>query len=230
MTAKEIITAALQEIGAVAAGADPSSTALTWALGKLNRLLKRISAKDSTLFYRVTESFTLVGGTASYAIGSSATFDTVRPIAIEQAFIRDSGNLDHHLTVRPISEYWGILEKATQDRPTRLFYDPTYPNGTIYLYYTPSAAETLYIVSQKPLTTYASELTSVSLPGEYEEMLITNLAVACSPAYGLPVSGDLQRAADDSYNTIIGRNIANSMKPAHLNIIGGNSAYNIDEG
>ena len=232
MTVKEVITAALQEIGIVPAGSDPTSADLAWALSKFNRMLKSWSANCSTLYYRVTEGFSLVGGTASYTIGTGATFSTARPNIIAQAFIRDSANIDHEVKVRPIAEYWSLFNKTNQDRPTRLFYDPAYASGfgTIYLYYTPRDVETLYIVSQKPLTTYTSELTEVSLPGEYEDALVLNFAVACGPAFGRPISQDLRLEADRAYNRLIGINIANNMKPVHLNIVGGGGSYDIDAG
>ena len=229
MTAKEIIEAALQDLGIIEAGSSPNFDDLAWCLGKFNRMLNSMSADGINLFYRVSESFAMTSGTASYTIGSSATFDTTRPNVIEQAFIRVDG-YDYIVTPRPMDEYWGISDKTTQGRPYLLYYNTTYPNGTIYLYYVPDSSDDLYIVSQKPLTTYSDEDTSVSIPAEYEDTLITRLAMQIAPRYGISVSSELALNAKTAYNNMKARNFANDMKPVELYITGGGGAYDVEAG
>ena len=231
MTAKEIIEAAFQDLGIIEAGASLNFADLEWALSKFNRMLNSMSADGINLHYRIEESFPLVVGTASYTIGTGGTFNTARPNVIEQAFIRDTNGHDYTLGIRPIGEYWSLSEKTTQSRPTSLYYKPTYPYGTIYLYYTPADSEDLHIVSQKPLTTYTSELTSVSLPGEYEEALVTGLAVKIAPRYGIAVSPELRNDAMRTQASLRARNFANTMKSVDLHMPGRTGGtYDIDEG
>ena len=229
MIAKEIVEAAFIEIGKLMAGASLATHDQAWGLDKFNRLLKSVSTAGVALHVRVTDSFTFTIGTASYAIGSGATIDTVRPNVIERAYVKID-NIDYPILVRPIDEYRAISTKTVQDRPKRIFYDTTYPNGTLYFYYTPSAAETCYVVSQKPLTTYTSAGTEVVIPGEYEEALILKLAIAIAPRYGHKVSGDLHLNAKEAWGRMISRNLANTMKPIHLNITGRNRSFNVNEG
>ena len=230
MTAKEIIEASLTELGILVAGDSPGTADLAWCLGKLNRFLNTLSADGLNLHYRVEESFSLVAGTASYTIGSGATWDTARPNVIEQAFIRDSNNHDHPVSIRPIFEYWLVSEKTSQSRPKELFYAYAVPYGIIYLYYTPSSSEALHIVSQKPLTTYASASTEVILPVEYEDTLVLNLAIRIAPRYGIATSRELNLAAKEAYNNLKARNLASQMKIVSVNIVGNGGAYNVDAG
>lgn len=228
MTGTEVITAAFQELGIVVSGGSPNTNDLAWGLGKMNRMLKSWSTDGINLHYRKEESFSLMAGTPDYSIGSGATFDTARPNKIEQAFIRDSGH-DYPLGIRPAAEYWTLTEKTTQDRPLKLYYDPTYPNGTIYLYFTPNSAYAMHIVSQKPLLTYVSAATEIVLPGEYEDALVLNLAIRMASRYGKVVSGQLRLDAKETLSNIKGLNLANQMKGVDLNLPGMRKAvYNVD--
>jgi hypothetical protein len=229
MTAQEYIEAAHTEIGVLVAGGSLTVADLAWGLSKLNRLLKSVSVIGVPLHLRVTDSFSLVSGTASYTIGSGATINTARPIEIEQAYIRVD-NVDYPVHVRPMAEYHSIATKNVEDRPRELYYDPTYPNGTIYLYYTPSDTDTMYLVSKKPLTTYASAATEVVLPGEYEDAVVLRLAILISSRFGRRVSSDLRINAVQAWNAMIGRNMADTMKSVNVNIVGGTESYDINTG
>lgn len=229
MTVKEIIEAALQELGIIEAGSTPDFDDLAWCLSKFNRMLNSWSADGINLHYRVSEFFAMASGTPSYEIGSGATFDTARPNVVEDAFIRING-YDYPVKVRPMDEYWNISDKTIESRPTKLYYNPTYPNGTIYLYYVPDSSDTLHIVSQKPLTVYTDEDTSVSIPGEYEEAMVTELAVRMAPRYGIATSGELTSNARRAYNSMRSRNIANDMKSVELYLTGGGGTYDINAG
>lgn len=228
MTAQEVIEAALQELGILVSGGTLSADDLAWGLGKFNRFLNTLSADGLNLYYRAPESFNLVDGTPDYEIGTGATFDTARPKVIEQAFIRDNDH-DYPLRIRPISEYWGLSEKTTKNMPIKLYYDPTYPKGTIYLYFTPSSAYSMHIVSQKPLLTYAAAPTEIVLPGDYEDALVLNLAIRMASRYGKATSGELQLSAKEALGNLRALNLAGQMKGVDLGLPGTRrGTYNID--
>ena len=228
MTANDIIVAALQELGILVSGGSPNANDLSWSLGKLNRMLSSWSSDGINLHHRVEETFSLVGGTPDYTIGSGATFDTVRPNTIEQAFIRDSDH-DYPLGIRPIAEYWTLSEKTTENRPAKLYYDPIFPNGTIYFYSTPDSAYSIHLVSQKPLITYVSAGTEVSLPGEYKDTLVLNLAIRMASRYGKAVSMDLRLDAKEAFSNVKGLNLNSQLRGKKLSIPGRRgSSYCID--
>jgi hypothetical protein len=51
-----------------------------------------------------------------------------------------------------------------------LFYDPAYPLGTIYFYYVPDQADTIYLNSLARLQSSRRSTTQISLPPGYEEL------------------------------------------------------------
>jgi len=226
MTAKDIIESALREIGVLMHGSAANSDTTVWALGVLNRLLGSLSANGILVYVREHENFTLTSGTAAYTIGSGLTFDTSKPKVVENAFIRDSDH-DYPLDIKPIREYWTLSDKTTQSRPINLFLDPV---GVIYLYYTPDSSYALHIVSQKPFTKYTATSTEVDLPVEYEDFLISNLAVRMCPKYGIVISPDLRIMALETMSSVRSRNLADQMKSVELNIGGTSSSYDIEAG
>lgn len=232
MKAKALIEDAYVELGIIPAGSELAALDLKWATRKFNSFLKSKSVDGLNLHYMVQEDFTLTPGTASYTIGIGGVFDTVRPNAIKDAFILDINNHSYAVGVRPIEEYWYIPEKDTQDRPRWLYYDRTFPLGTLYLYYTPNASETLRLISFKPLETYDEvAVDDVEVPGEYEEMFISNLALRVAPRYGRQPTRELQETAHNTLQAIRGSNMAKSITGVNLNILprNGYQYYNVEE-
>jgi len=230
-TAQEIIDDSFIEIGVLPAGDSLHADDLAWGTRKLNALLKTLSAEGLNIPYKVEESFSMVIGTPDYTIGSGGTFNTARPISIQKAFIRDSNDHDHHVSIRPMDEYHDISEKDTLDRPQWLYYDHTFPLGTIHLYYTPNDTESLHIISFKPFTNYTNLTLTVELPGEYEEMLVSNLAIRLGSRYGKRLSAELKDRAKETLVDIKGNNLARTMTGKQIDIPGQyNRSYNIEEG
>ena len=127
---------------------NPSTTQLDDGLVLLNNMIGSWSAEGLIIPYKTTENVALVVGQASYTIGSAGNFDTVRPIKIINAFIRDSNNVDYVVDVSMTrEEYNDISSKNADARPGRLFYDPQYPLGYIYFDYEPTAVENIYLTS-----------------------------------------------------------------------------------
>jgi len=232
MKAQELIEDAFIELGILVAGQALAADDLSWATRKFNRLLKTLSVDSINLHVDISESFTTTSGVASYTIGTGGTFDTVRPNTITAAFIRDSNGHDYALDIRPINEYWNISEKTTQDRPTKLFYAREFPLGKIYLYFTPATTEALHIVSFKPLTTYADIANDdVDIPGEYEQMLISNLAMSLAPRYGRQPTQELIDTAVRTLSDIKSDNLAKNFTGVNVAYNRGTrGTYNIDEG
>ncbi len=160
----------------------PSTEQDTNALLALNQMIGLWGASGLMIPFETRETFTLVAGTDSYTIGSGATFNTVRPLSIESAYLQDSDSIDHPLDVTlSYEEYSEERDKSVQVLPTRLFYDPQYANGKIYFSGNPNAAYTLYLSSRKPLTEFALIGDTVNLPPEYAKALRFSLAVDIAP-------------------------------------------------
>lgn len=191
-TAQKYINRALRLINVLGNGETPDYEDSNNALTTLNDMLALWSI-DKLLVYQMQEStHTLVSGTASYTIGSGATIDQSRPARIESAFIRDSNSNDYGIEIINKEDYDLISDKTTQaDFPNKLFYDPGFPNGTIYIYPAPSTAYTLHFVDWKPFSSFATLSTAATFPSGYNQLLVYNLAVLLAAEFNVNVRQDV---------------------------------------
>jgi hypothetical protein len=226
-TVTQIIQAALRVLGVLAAGETVSTNDTGTGLTVLQDLVSEWSGEGLTIPYETAEAITLVGSQASYTVGQTGTPDltTVRPINITDAFIRDSSNYDHPVKVVSFEEYNRITSKTTEERPSLLTYVPTAPNGTVYVWPTPSTAESLYIVSRKPLTDPAQltddVLTATGIPRNYHSALKWNLALELAPEYGVNPIGVIAAKAEQTYNKILSTNFAQAAAPVRTGLESG---------
>jgi len=199
-TGLQIVTKAMQKIGVLVKSESPDSDESNDALDALNDLLDSWSTNSILIPSRTRESFTLSGGTGSYLIGSSQTFNTTLPVAIIDAYVTN-GTTDTIVSIINDDKYDSIPLKTTQGIPYWLHYNNAYPYGTIKLYPVPAAAYTLTILSEKPLTSITLGGTISVSPG-VRRALIYNLAVEIASEYGQPVSQDIMRIAMESKGAI----------------------------
>jgi hypothetical protein len=187
-TISNLISRALRKISSDSVGDTINGTEINAVLDELNSMLASWSTENFMPPFRTIENFSLVAGTASYAIGSGAAFNATRPDTINYIYTRDTNNVD--LVVNPYTrdEYNSISLKTAQGRPDYFFYDTQYPNGVIYLYPTPDQVYTLYVDSIKPITQITSTSSTLILPGQYEDVIVYNLAVRLAPDYGFPLA------------------------------------------
>ncbi len=202
-TAKAIILSALRKIRAVSPEETPPAYQIQYGLEALNDLLSSWSAERLLVYSLAQRTGALVAGTASYTIGSGATFDLTRPHRIEQAWVRIN-TIDYPLEIVTHEAYNGIVDKTTQSQPDKLFYDTAYTSarGTVYVYPTPDASYTLYMSNWEPLTEFSSADQSYPFPLEYKLALKTNLALLLAAEYGKKVDPDLRDAARNSKGAI----------------------------
>lgn len=230
-TSRTLIKAAFRKIGVLASGETPKHDEEQEAFDDIKRMLEAWSTKQVFVYASTEDNFALAAGTASYTMGAGGTASLTRAKKILNAFVRDSGNYDHPVEIISEGQYNAIPSKTTQSRPNRLFYDPTYASGTIYLYPVPASVETMYIESLKLLQSLTTVTTTISLPGEYEEAIIYNLAVRLAPEYEMPIPIEVAALAASSLKDITILNAANQVEKVPLDAgitIGGGRSYNIN--
>jgi hypothetical protein len=232
-TPRDIIKASLRKLRAVAAGETPKAEEYSDGLEALNQMIASFSAEKIYIFAVTMESFNLAAGTGSYTIGSGGDFDTVRPKEITGAFIRDSGGLDYPVKPRPMDEYRKIPDKSAAGRPRRLFYNPTAPLGTIYTYPVADAVEALWLFSLKAIADALTQTETLTLPPEYEEFLVYNLAIRIAPEYGREVPPAVAAVAGQTMDAIMNMNAVANVANVSLDLPGvmvGVESYDITEG
>lgn len=198
-TARNIITKALQKIGAVTKNESPSADEAADGLDSLNALLNSWAIDSLSISNATTENLTLTPNVGQYTIGTGAALNTVRPNVILAASARDVSNLDYQLQL--VSEEWfqnNIGDKTQLGLPTYISYSASWPNGIIRLWPVPDQAYTLVLTSEKPLTELATLDTVVNLPNGWERALIYNLAMEVAGEYGQQVPAEVVKIANDS--------------------------------
>lgn len=229
-TARDIIKRALRLCEAIGPGDTVDGDAKeTNALASLNDLLYYWGAEKLLVPYLTTETFSLVAGTNTYTIGAAGTFNTVRPNKIINAFIRDSSNNDYPLDIISLEEYDAIPLKTSRARPDRILYLPENPLGTIKLYPTPNAIESLIVDSWKTLAQIALITDSIVLPPEYLRAIPLNLAVDIGSEYGV-VKNELIRQAEAAKKAIKSVNVQTTPLSSFDSMLGGRYRENIVTG
>ncbi len=197
-----LITSAMRKIGALTKNESPTSDEANDGLEMLNDLLSSWSNNASNVYARVLESFTLTGNDGEYTIGVGANFNTARPIKIVSAYIRN-GTTDYPVNPNITDEDFSrIGSKSSSGIPEYLNYDNGNPTATIKLFPIPSAAYTLFLLSEKELTSLTLAGT-VSLPPGWKRAIIYNLGMDMAPEYGQPVTPELKQGADSSRAAIM---------------------------
>lgn len=201
--AQDLIESALENIGVKDPGEALSAEDAQTGLTTLNRMLDIWSAQRLMVPFSVTESFPLEVGTVSYTIGDGATWDTVRPNDIEDAYIRDSSGEDYRLKIiRDRRNYDRIKDKDQSSRPNRLWYDTQYALGVVFLDSAPALAETIFLISKKLLAKFANLTAEASFPPGYEAAIEYNLAVWLAPKFSTKVSAEVAVLAENTMRVI----------------------------
>ncbi len=177
--AAAIITAAFGKISVEA----PTSAQTASALISLNDLVSILGA-DGMMYAPVSESFSLTVADAEYTIGTSADFDTARPLKVLSCFLRDGDNYDWPVKIVSWKDYNLIINKTLTARPSELYFLPEYPNAKIKFNHPADYAYTAYFEFLKNFTEFATTATTVTLPNEYKEALVYNLAVSLGEDWG----------------------------------------------
>lgn len=214
-TIREIITGSLRLIEVAGAGETIPAEDAADALSAMNAMLDSWSVDGNKVWTESIETFSLVGGTASYTIGIGGTFNTALPVAITAITCGISGQNTE--TLQPISaaEYAAMGDKDVSGIPDMYFYNATTPLGTLYFYNKPAFAYQIKIYSEKALSAYSSINDTLVAPAGWERAIRYNLAREIAPEYGKTLSADASAIAVESLRAIenqIGNNAASKLR------------------
>lgn len=182
MTVLELLTESSIMCGSLAQGEDLGPAEGAYALSKLNQMVD-MWATDRLSIYRAQRAgpFAMVSGTQSYAIGTGAAWNVARPLWIDgagmiQTTVSPNVELVMQILTKRLWQQIGV--KTVQSTlPRSLWYDHTYPTGTIYLYPVPSYANQVVLYLPIAVTEFAGLTDTISLPPGYRMALVSNLAV-----------------------------------------------------
>jgi len=235
-TARDLVEAAMREIGVFAASETPPAQDATDALGRLNRFLDTLSAERLAIYTLTRTTWTIVASDGSYTVGSGADVNIARPVHVEDVRFQDTNtDPDTEYPLRKLTEqaYAGITQKAlTSTYPHARYYNPTYPLATLILWPAPTSDKLQGVIYHwAAVGQIAALTTSVSVPPGYEEMLVTNLALLLCPTYERQPNPVLVRRAAETLAVVRRANLRPSdmhFDPAVL--ARGRGRYDIREG
>lgn len=220
VSANDIITLALKEAGVLGVGQSPLAEDINDAFLLLNGMIAQWQRRRPMVYHLVDVSKQATGA-GSYTIGSGGDFNTARPAAINSAFVRQtngSATVDYPLAVLSSREdYNDIVSKSVQSLPMAVYYDASYPLGTLYFWPVPTSLYQLHVTVYESLPKFTNLASQLSLPPEYFEALHYNLACRLRPAYQLPPDPTLVQLAKSALDTV---KMANTQVP-HLKMPAG---------
>ena len=199
VTALDLITDALREIGYLAAHATPTAADATLGLTRLNQILSSWAIQRLTIPGVQRTLYPLTAGTGTYQIGPGvlppAGFDAYRPQWIQDAgLVRPSGDpLETPLSLLTADRWAAVRSKGqTSDWPWALYDDHAQPVGTLTVYPTPTQGGLqLALYVPVALQRFPSLSQPVVLGEGVEPALMLNLAKALTRAFALPLPQDL---------------------------------------
>ena len=207
-TAGDLITAAFIKVGVQV----PTTAQTASALISLNNMVSLLGA-DFLSYCVTSESFALAAADAEYTIGSGGQWDTVRPSKVISCFIRDDDDYDHPVRIMDSRDYNSLTGKSWDGRPSALYFLPEYPLAKIIFDACPTSAEDAYFEFLKNFTEFALTTTAVTLPPEYKEGLVYNLAVSLGEDWDRVVSKTIYAQAMRTREVIDRLNASNRKAP-----------------
>lgn len=179
----QVITDALEEIGAMGEGVPPAPEDMQKALRVLQMMHDSDEAERLMLYTVARATFALTASQQTRTIGAGGNFDTgantERPVFIEHVGVTPVGQtMEIPIVPYESREEW-LAEpfKALTDLyPRRYWYEPTYPLGTFTFWPVPTTAATVAIATAVRLTSPAGLTTDLAFPPGYHEAWHYNLA------------------------------------------------------
>lgn len=178
LTARQVITDSLEDLGILSAGEAPTAEDAAKAMRKLNMLLKSWQKYEN--LWRLTEgSQALSNSTFSYSLSPV-------PHRVVAMRYRDSNSNDLPMTLLTREEYYDLPNKSVDSAPSEYYVDYQRSTVTVYLWQCPSSVttESLQFTYQKKFDDIDSLDNDIEVRAEHLKMLSENLSVALGPSFG----------------------------------------------
>lgn len=200
----DLATAALQDLGVIAAGEAPTSADAELCRTTCNRLIDIWAAERLTIYEITRSTWTISASDGTYTVGSGGDIAIAWPQYIHAVRYQDtsqSPTLELSLTALTDDAWAGISEKTeTSTLPSSWYFDRNYPLGNLQLWPVPTSS-TLQGVIYAPtaVTSFSATSTAVSLPPGYEELLVKSMAARLASAFDrMSMKRDLMEEAEEA--------------------------------
>lgn len=210
----QLLMDALLEIRMGRAGDSLEPELLQWALGKMNRLFDKWNADPEAKFDIGFASYTPIVNQQVYSLGPSSADWTVtqRPDHIKGANLILAGSSPAVRTpIEIVDDEWRLSEPVlgtTSAIVTKLYYGPSFPNGSVTLWPKPTTAANLIELMTDSLLSQYNMTDTLWLPFGYREAVTLTLAELLAPGCGQTASPDLKAQAADARIIVFGNNVS----------------------
>lgn len=215
MTHADLLRDSLLEL-AVIDPIDPTPPELqTLALARYNGLLNLWNAQQQAVYAVLFPTYTTTSGLSPHTIGpDTATWSaTQRPVAILGAN-QQIGSGTSLVNIGPLAlrdrAWWlaNAVPGVQAGVPTDLYYEPTWPNGSVYLWPVPNDAYTVQLELRVLLAEIDEDdvTDDFSLPPAYQRALMLTLAEDLANPLGQAVGPSLITKARDARAACFGNN------------------------
>lgn len=208
-TANAIITQALKKSGVLGQGQIASAEDMNDALLDLNQMLAQWRTQR-WLVFRLADVSVVSTGAQTYTVGLGGNFNIQRPAQIASGFFRQLsptagpvGYVDYQMIIiRSREDYNRIALKQMPAFPQMIYYDNTYPLGTLHVWPIVSTNFEIHIACLQDLEQFDSLTQVINLPPEYDAALMWNLAARLRPSYQLDSDKTVTAMAKVALNVI----------------------------
>lgn len=196
-TLGDICAAALRRCGYIGVGQTALAEDLTDTWADLQWMLQSWSRKRWFIYHLVDLSIVSTGQLTPYTVGPGAQIDTGtnsdRPNRLEAAYLRQltqgsPNNIDYPMEILQSMEDWSRVRlKTLSSFPQFVFFDSSWPNGGVRFWPVPQANiyEIHIIVRAQLPVVFLTQASTFSLPFEYYEAIVWNVALSACPRYGI---------------------------------------------
>ena len=204
-TALDIIKRSMRLIHVLDADEEPSASESADALAAMNDMLDSWSTDRAYIFTIKEDSVTWPTATQSRTIGATGNFVTTRPTKIGgSSYFTDANSNDYILEqLATKAAYSAIVAKSTSSTlPQYMYYEPSFPDGTLYIWPVPDTSLTIKLHSPEQLTQFTALTTPVSFPPGYKHAFTTSVAEEIAPEFGVAVPPEVAKSAFKSRTKI----------------------------
>lgn len=175
MTARDMVTQAMREIGVIASGEQPTSDEISDGILRLNSLLKSYAAKGLNM-WRDSEA------TIDFAPGESSKV-VPEAVAVMDARVVVNG-YERMLAPFEVEEYAGLPNKGALGAPVSFTVNRTVGGVSLQLWPVPNAATTIRYRYARITTDVVEPSDPVDVPQMFQEAIWKALAVRLAPTFG----------------------------------------------
>lgn len=204
-TVSTVLNLALKDAQVIGEGDTASAETTADALETLSEMLALWQIERMYVYAQKDDSFVPTGA-QSYTVGSGGVVDITRPVKIDAAYWNYNGSDIPIEILTSFEDYEYIITKTFVSNPNVMFYLPSYPLGTLYLYPQPNNG-TVHLVTRVQLPIPATTTDTLTLPPEYVLPIRASLAEMLCATFHTPLSPDIASLAARSRKVLKRNNL-----------------------